>query len=548
MSLTDRGREGPDQTSGVDSPAGTSANLAKEGVSDDEQAPKYEPNFKSFSGHDGEQALPRVTDGESKNAGNGNDWFGMLMRRLGMSKDVHDQSNTQQVSEFVIEDQEAHKEHTASGERYIARASYTEGLKAQVKDAQSIEEADNIQGIVSIEYMLRKAREMGFAVISELLPKESEQPCTFSDPQGLALENHLRQRNNVLDATFVATNDNYASDATQPAALEPIKPRRPDAGVTYDVEFPSPPDVVTVHQNGVPGAVIARLGVQEGVLPLEMKPEDFAIEVFNARCELVKANPAAPPLVCLDVTYSAEGTATRPAVASKLAQTTGDWVLGKTANGDFRLFDPNGDATEYKITDPKSAEQWEKIREITAAHFAYNRGMDRYPDYREPDLVGYFQPTVTRAPSDVISVSCHGVPGKPVSMPLEKFVETVKSTKANLLAHQDRDHRKLHEPMLIEVLSCDSSAGPAKSETNKDEKNSMAARIAHETHSWTIGYGSQIDRESGRTHTNADFTKGEPAVLFDPEGNPRERFSTPLTKASWDKIRKYTETHRLERP
>lgn len=513
----------------------TSTNLAHEGVRDDEQAARYEPKFKSFSGHGGGQALESLggRHAQQTDSTGGNDWLSTLIRRIG-SSDGHESSRT--VSEFVIEDKDGQKEHTASGERYIARPSYLDGLKAQVGDASSPQEAEQIQGLFSIEYILRKARDLGFAALSSFAPKEQEKVHVSEDPH--ATENDLRKHHNLPEAMVVAMGNAGLTDAT-PSAFSAVKPRPADAGAMFNNQFASPDDVLTVHRAGAAGKVFALLGVQDSPIQVEESLAQFIIDTVEARRKLVLTHPAAPPLICLDIEQSAVGTSTRPSVASVLAYKTGDYVLGKEANGDLRLFGPGGDELPYKITDAHSSEQWEKIREISTAHFAYNLGMTRNPDYRETI------DAVTRAPADVVSISCHGVAGTPLKMTYDQLLETAKKTKQDRIFSQVKNHRSLHEPFILEVLSCDSAAGPLKGEGSLDAENSVAARIARDTQSWTIGFGSTVDSVTGETRESALAlgTKGEPAVLFDPTGTPRDKFDTPLSVESWKKIRKYTETH-----
>lgn len=515
---------------GADLQPQASSNLTNEGVRDDKQAPRYEPKFKSFSGHAVEHSLSPLhssRDAETTTEAASGDWFASLMRRLGASQE---RKPGGAVAEFVLEDKEQNKEHTASGERYIARPSYLDGLKAQVSGAKTLEEAEQIQALFSVEYILKKARDFGFAAMATLTPKEQSNEVQFRERHHLA-----------NDAVIIASRIDVASDAMEPVM---VKPRQVDAGLASMHDFPSPPDVLTVHRDGKAGKVINQWGQQSSLLGEEESFEDFVIETVAARHKLVLSHPAAPPLICLDIPESAVGTASRPAVASVLAYKTGDYVLGKAKNGDLILFGPGGDELPHKITNPESGAQWEEIRDISTAHFNYNVGWERIPDYREDAAFD----AITRAPSDVVSIVFHGVPGKPENMTYEQALVVAKKTKSDCIANQAREHRKLHDPSIMEVLSCDSASGPNKHHGNNDEENSVAAKLAKDTGSWTIGYGSTVDGQTGKTRNSpAELgTKGEPAVLFDPRGHPiKEKFDTPLTVASWKKIRQYTEMPRV---
>lgn len=541
--MTERPEKKPDKPSEGDSQTQVSTNLAKEGVSGEEQAPKYEPKFKSFSGHGSEHALSHLgTERNEQSTGSAAahnvDWFSSLMRRL-TAPEVR---NNGGVAEFVIEDKERNTEHTAAGERYVARPSYLDGLRAQVASAKSPQEAEQIQALFSIEYILKKARDLGAAALSSFAPHTEPGKVYVSDDPH-AGENDLRQRHNIPESVIVASRFDNGSDAAQ-IPLEPVKPRQVDAGVTFQNEFASPPDVLTVRRDGKPGKVTNMWLRQSSLLGEDGNVEEFVKQTAEARRALVMSHPAAPPLVCLDIPKSAVGTATEPAVASRLAHDEKVFVLGMAANNhDLILFGPDGKELPYKITDPESGEQWERIREISTANFNYNEGWKRNPDYRENQAFD----AVTRAPADVVSVAFHGIPGAPQYQTYEQALAHTKAAKQDCIANQARDHRKLHQPIIIEVLSCDSATGPNKRHDVAGEEMSVAARLARDTGSWTIGYGSTVDGQSGKGRDNplAFDTKGEPVVLFDPKGHPiGEKFDTPLTVESWKKIRKYTETYR----
>lgn len=119
-----------------------SGHIAKDAITDDPQAAPYEPKFKTFSGND--QILSAVS------------------------------KQGQAVSEFAIEDNEKGRIYTASGEQsmensYRPRLSFLIGLQAATKDAPTAEERERLQSVFSIDYMMRKAKElMGFSQTTNL--------------------------------------------------------------------------------------------------------------------------------------------------------------------------------------------------------------------------------------------------------------------------------------------------------------------------------------------------------------------------------------------
>lgn len=115
----------------------TSGKLAAESVTDEVQAAPYEPVFTSFSGQ-----LDRILSSVSK--------------------------GSRAVSEFVLEDAEAGKEHTSKGERYVARPSFMQGLKKVFDSDASAEEVERLQGAFSIDYILNKARQWAAGALNKL--------------------------------------------------------------------------------------------------------------------------------------------------------------------------------------------------------------------------------------------------------------------------------------------------------------------------------------------------------------------------------------------
>lgn len=160
-------------------------NVVKESITDDQQAVRYEPRFRTFSG--------------------GNDEF--LPSQSGRG-----------VSEFSLEDKEQGLIHTANGEReldtkqYKPRLSYLIGLKAATKDAHSAEETERLQSVFSIQYMMQKAKELMGAT---------------PNLKGVKSTDH---------AVLIATNPNYKSDAgnVNQAPADADRPKDFVSGVIWD--------------------------------------------------------------------------------------------------------------------------------------------------------------------------------------------------------------------------------------------------------------------------------------------------------------------------
>ncbi len=239
--------------------------IVAESIADEPQAVAYEPKFKSFSGQpnrflptaqksDLPQA-PRKTDASISEASDAlatttqagqTDWFAQLLNRMRSANRLD--TGDHGVSEFILEDKSAGKEHTADGERYIARLSYLHGLQAQLKDAKSEEEAERLQSLFSIEYMLQKARQIGVAALTQLgvmptTPSETKSSDTTRNsadpirtdtkPDGAKpadatfttyddFEKSVAHRHGLTDATLIGANPKAdperATDAIPPVA------------------------------------------------------------------------------------------------------------------------------------------------------------------------------------------------------------------------------------------------------------------------------------------------------------------------------------------
>lgn len=121
MSEKNRAERKADQVTQEECVSKTTGKVAAEAISDEVQAPAYQPKFKSFS------------------------------RELGAAK------TGSAVAEFVLEDKHSGKEYTASGERNVARHSFLQGLKTALESAKTPDEEEAVRAFFSIEYILRKA-------------------------------------------------------------------------------------------------------------------------------------------------------------------------------------------------------------------------------------------------------------------------------------------------------------------------------------------------------------------------------------------------------
>jgi hypothetical protein len=214
----DRNREGEEKHQ-------TGCKVASESVTDETQAVAYEPRFTTFSGLQ-DQTLP------AQGRGTG-------------------------VAEFVLGDKQSGKEFTASGERHVPRLSFMEGLRAQLDRARTPEDADQLQSAFSIEYMMRKMKELAASAMSVFtdkprqgtgkleqegqsaqtnaeqkekagnVPEPTIQPNkTFSNPREFIAD--LTRRHGVPDATLIADNPSVASD-TSPVLENNLVTRVPSA-------------------------------------------------------------------------------------------------------------------------------------------------------------------------------------------------------------------------------------------------------------------------------------------------------------------------------
>lgn len=128
----------------------TSAKLAGESVTSEQQAAPYEKKFYSFSSSSDKVA----TTGDDQ----------PLMDLMKRAKAAH---HRQSVSEFVIEDTKQGVIHTHRGTERIGgnaagtpRKSFMDGLKKIFEKASTPAERDQLQGAFSMEYMMRKAKEL----------------------------------------------------------------------------------------------------------------------------------------------------------------------------------------------------------------------------------------------------------------------------------------------------------------------------------------------------------------------------------------------------
>lgn len=207
----------------------TIAKLAAESISDEPQAQPYEPKFKSFSGHadsqlfaanagtSGEQNCARSSpDGDSRpssSEGTSSDWFTLLMWRIQPRN-----QQLQNVAEFVLEDKEEGMEYIAGGQRHVPRPSFLKGLEAQMKRAQTREEAEQLQSVFSIEYMLRKGQEFARTAAAHLRkePESAGQGEAPPETDPVTGRRVVRIGKRTFDAnSLIADSDQIVSDAAE---------------------------------------------------------------------------------------------------------------------------------------------------------------------------------------------------------------------------------------------------------------------------------------------------------------------------------------------
>ncbi len=175
-----------DQSSEGDKPKDqTPVKLINESITDETQAPAYEPKFKSFSS----------SRDDAKTDSDDNALIELMNRVNAHQKAgentaqaiVHSVSET--VSEFMIEDKDKGVQITARGDRPIAgvgkdattddakanppRKSFIDGLKAIFDGTSTPDEKAQQEAQFTIEYILRKARETVGSAFDALMPKKS---------------------------------------------------------------------------------------------------------------------------------------------------------------------------------------------------------------------------------------------------------------------------------------------------------------------------------------------------------------------------------------
>lgn len=176
-----------DQSSEGDKPKDqTPVKLINESITDETQAPAYEPKFKSFSS----------SRDDAKTDSDDNALIELMNRVNAHQKAgentaqaiVHSVSET--VSEFMIEDKDKGVQITARGDRPIsgspkdgtagdakaeppARKSFVDGLKAIFDGTSTPDEKAQQEAQFTIEYILRKARETFGSALDAIMPKKS---------------------------------------------------------------------------------------------------------------------------------------------------------------------------------------------------------------------------------------------------------------------------------------------------------------------------------------------------------------------------------------
>jgi hypothetical protein len=210
----------------------TSAKVAGEAVTDDAQAPRYQPTFTSFSSSndkvslDDSDPLKQVMDGNAQRRG---------------------EHIVPSVSEFALEDKQAGKVITARGERSLSepRQSWMDGLKKVIDDAKSPVEFAQCQGKLCIDYIERKAQEALRAVRNLFaLPQSTgggEYAQNSRQTEQSALGSDLLDVGCSAPVPFRAESGGRTSKEEEPLVQFPIleAPPTADSGTAYGDSEPT---------------------------------------------------------------------------------------------------------------------------------------------------------------------------------------------------------------------------------------------------------------------------------------------------------------------
>lgn len=322
----------------------TSAKVASESVADEPQVATYEPRFKSFSGQP-DRFLPAAK--------------------------AH-----RDVSEFVLEDKEAGREHTAGGERYVARPSFLTGLQAQLKEAKTAEEAEQLQSAFSMEYILNKARDFFATTASKFGIDHTASPADNRPiDTAIATIGHqileidpatghkvVRIGRKTYDANSViadADTDDVLAQAFGDKQTALAKIAAPEGTVrNADLDFAwkswfgfgdlpkttAPPEIFVVSAHGAPGKVLRQTAGVALSIDAEIPYSEFESAVAKAFAQHRKRYPMAPPLILLAVCDGSVPPKEGQSLAAKLAADEGVMVLGAPS----LVFQENGQIWEGK--------------------------------------------------------------------------------------------------------------------------------------------------------------------------------------------------------
>lgn len=333
----------------------TSAHVANESIADDEQAQRYEPKFKSFSGTK-ERRLHSVGD------------------------DTTNGVSASHCAEFVLEDKDAGTEYVAEGQRYVPRRSFIDGLKSLMDKAQSPEEAEHLQGAFSLEYMMRKVQNLMGNALSVFIPSELSQGkshCSNIDPAPEAqsthsngdrtfsnVEDYIHAVKRTPDSRLVADSNQVASDAMSvpPPRIPPPEGLARyadldlagkvgiDGFLTSDLsKTTAPREIYAVAAHCVPGKVLEPtvfgLPVSEND---EISYDKFRQKVSTGLKHHCSEFPNALPLMILVACESGVDAKDRASVAERFARDEKVYVLGSM------------DIMQQPVT----AKQWRDVQEI----------------------------------------------------------------------------------------------------------------------------------------------------------------------------------------
>jgi hypothetical protein len=125
-------------------------------------------------------------------------------------------------AEFVLVDRVSGKEHTVQGERNVPRQSFLDGLKALMESAASPAEAERLQGVFSVEYMMRKAKEFIGSALSLFSPSDSPEKHEVPSA-GVRTSQHRDAQDPPAGHSFSNSEDSVGSSQRTPAGVSIFK-------------------------------------------------------------------------------------------------------------------------------------------------------------------------------------------------------------------------------------------------------------------------------------------------------------------------------------